>query len=72
MATPRVYDWKLLKHVARYLIGAPRCVLTYKFGEAPKVVEGCTDSDWAGNVKDRRSTSGGMLLWGGPKGPPFG
>ena len=36
----------------------------FKFEEAPKLIEGFTDSDWAGDVKDRKSTSGGIIMWG--------
>jgi hypothetical protein len=45
------------KHVMWYLKGTLDCGLSYD-GDHDFTLSGCTDSDWAGNVSDRKSTSG--------------
>ena len=64
MARPREGQELGIKRAIRYLNGAPR--LCYKFGwqEVPEMVDVLTDSDWAGDVLSRRSTSRGTLLFG--------
>ena len=53
-----------LRHLARYLLGAPRRV--YQFGmQAPADIRVYADTDWAGCAETRRSTSGGCALRGG-------
>ena len=61
MATPRVVDWTILKRAARYLLGAPRAVRTFRWQTAPTTVTTHTDSDWAGERASRKSTSGRLL-----------
>ena len=64
MATPRVVDWTMLKRAARYLLGAPRAVQTFRWQTAPTTVTTCTDSDWARERASRKSTSGGVVCLG--------
>ena len=64
MASPRAADWFLLKRVARYLVGAPRCVQTFSWQELPLTVITYGDSDWAGKEQGRKSTSGGVVTLG--------
>jgi len=64
MAEPKEIDWKILKRVARYLIGAPRAVQTFKWQGAPTLITTYTDSDWAGDRSTRKSTSGGVMCVG--------
>ena len=66
MAAPRWGDvWKL-KRVARYLVGAERIIWRFRGGGAVKAdLDVYVDSDWAGNIKDRKSTSGGVMCIGG-------
>ena len=45
------------KHVLRYLAGTMDYGLDYRRSDGVSLI-GFTDSDWAGNVADRRSTSG--------------
>ena len=65
MARPTEADWKRLEHVARYIMGRPRMKATYAWGQADTVLKAYSDSDWAGDRRDRRSTSGGVVMLGG-------
>ena len=67
MAAPSRMGQALMKRATRYLIGVPR--LVWWFGEVDEEeqseeIEVFVDSDWAG-ARDRKSTSGGMVLMGG-------
>jgi len=64
MSNPRVKDLQALKRLARYLIGCPRMVCEYRAQSMPKIIETWCDSDWAGCPDTRKSTSGGITLWG--------
>ena len=64
MARPRRIDGEKLKRVLRYLQGAKRGVLLYRWQQVPCQLKVFTDSDWAGCVRTRRSTSGGTLMHG--------
>ena len=48
----------------RYLKGSPRCVLEYRGQECCKAPEGYSDSDWAGDRRAGKSTSGGPIMIG--------
>jgi hypothetical protein len=63
MSAPRAADLQALARVARYLVGAPRVVYEYPWQRRP-VLQAFTDSDFAGCVATRRSTSGGAALLG--------
>jgi hypothetical protein len=63
MSAPRAADLQALARVARYLVGAPRVVYEYPWQRRP-VLRAFTDSDFAGCVATRRSTSGGAALLG--------
>jgi len=64
MAKPRVKDLQALKRLARYLVGRPRAVCVFNAQSLPKTIEGWCDSDWAGCPETRKSTSGGIIIWG--------
>ena len=57
MVEPRSVHWVAAKHVLRYLAGTLDFDLDYRRSKGIKLV-GYTDSDWAGSVADRKSTSG--------------
>jgi hypothetical protein len=61
MAKPQTGDEMALKRVIRYLKGHPTCEMLFAYqGEnAPMTI--MTDSDWAGDVGTRKSTSGGII-----------
>ena len=64
ISTPNKGDETALKKIARYLVGKPRLISIFKYGDRCKtlVVEG--DSDHAGCARTRKSTSGGVVRWG--------
>ena len=65
LSTPSVEDEAALKKVARYLVGKPRLVSIFRYGDRCKslIVEG--DSDHAGCAWTRKSTTGGVIRWSG-------
>jgi hypothetical protein len=65
MAKPMVGDEVRLKRVLRYLKSHPFCRLEYKWQEEPTAITLLTDSDWAGDVRTRRSTTGMVIQLGG-------
>ena len=64
MARPCNGDWKMLKRIGRYLVGAPRFEQLFRWQDVPAHVGVFTDSDWAGCKTTCRSTSGGAMIWG--------
>ena len=54
-----------MKRLLRYLKGAPRAVLHFKYQDKPKSLTVWVDSDFAGCEKTRKSTSAGVILMGG-------
>ena len=65
MSAPENEDWQRLRHLAAYLCARPRCVHRFGWGELARVIRVFVDSDWAGEKESARSTSGGMIFWGG-------
>ena len=57
-------SWAKLKRLARYLRGAPRLVESFVEQETNHL-RVYADSDWAGCVATRKSTSGGVAVLGG-------
>ena len=55
-----------LKRLARYLVEFPRLVFRFVDGESAgaDVLDIFFDSDWAGDRRSRKSTSGGVLMLG--------
>jgi hypothetical protein len=64
MAKPSARDAEALKRLGRYLLGCPRVVVHFEWQHDPQELSVMTDSDWAGCVKTRRSTSGGVIMRG--------
>lgn len=54
---PTMEHWKAVKHILRYLNGTQGYGLLYDKKKATNL-RGYSDADWAGNLDDRRSTSG--------------
>ena len=57
MVEPRRVHWVAAKHVLCYLVGTVEYGLDYRRSDEIRLI-GFTDSDWAGSVADRKSTSG--------------
>ena len=64
MAQPRVEDWEKLKRFGRYLQYKPRVVTHFDYQVRPKEVTTYVDTDYAGCVRTRKSTSGGVAMFG--------
>jgi hypothetical protein len=64
MSAPTERTVRMVKRVGRYLKKHPRMVNFYKWQEEPSGFVTYTDSDWAGCVATRRSTSGGIIMRG--------
>ena len=65
MSAPTETSWKKLKKLGRYLVGREKVVWEYPFKDTIGSWKVYTDSDWAGSVSTRKSTSGGILMLGG-------
>ena len=61
---PTELHMTVAKRVLRYLKQTRDLNLTY-VKNTPEAIIGYSDADWAGDVKDRRSTSGNVFLLGG-------
>ena len=64
MQEPTRWDPEQLKRAVRFLIGAPRIVQKFEEQEMPKKVTSCSDTDHAGCLKTRKSTSCSMMFLG--------
>ena len=56
--------WEAVKHILRYLRRTKDAWPTFGSNNST-VVEGYTDSDYAGNTDNRKSTSGYVFTYGG-------
>jgi hypothetical protein len=66
MANPTMLDTKAVARLIRFLKGLPRMVQRIPFEDRPPTwIEVYVDSDWAGCRKSRKSTSGGVIYFGG-------
>ena len=63
-AKPTNEHWTAIKRIFRYLKGTSNLGLLYRDNTSP-VCTGYSDADWAGDIGDRKSTSGYMFLQGG-------
>ena len=63
MSEPSKLHFGAAKRILRYLQGTKQLGLRYKKEEGSKLI-GYTDSDWAGSLDDRKSTSGYIFCLG--------
>ncbi|XP_039123482.1 secreted RxLR effector protein 161-like [Dioscorea cayenensis subsp. rotundata] len=63
-SNPGIYHWKAAKKVMRYLQGTKEYKLTYRRSDNLEVI-GYSDSDYAGCLDSRRSTSGYIFMLSG-------
>eukprot|EP00253_Pinus_taeda_P020956 PITA_20956 len=75
MERPKEAHWQAAKMILRYVKGTKRFGILYTTSECSDLI-GYTDSDWAGSVDDRKSTSGyvfhigsGAISWASNKQP---
>ena len=64
LSKPSEDDMCRLKRAARYLLSAPRLVVEYPWAPLSNLLTIYTDADHAGCLRTRKSTSGGVILWG--------
>lgn len=64
MSCPTSSDMIRLKRVGRYLLTAPRVAMFYPWTALADTVTVFTDSDHAGCQRTRKSTAGGVAMWG--------
>ena len=65
MSKPTNRDLNRLKRLVRYLVMYPRLVFEFPFRSPVKAIQVYTDTDWAGCIKTRKSTQGGVVMLGG-------
>jgi hypothetical protein len=63
MQTPRKPHLDVVKRILRYIKHILQCGIFYE-AKNQLQIHGYTDVDWAGNILDRRSTSGFMFSFG--------
>ncbi|XP_071729312.1 uncharacterized mitochondrial protein AtMg00810-like [Rutidosis leptorrhynchoides] len=63
MEDPKYAHWKALKRISRYIKGTLSLGLYYSVSNEHKLI-GYLDSDWRGDVDDRKSTSGYVFYMG--------
>ena len=64
MSEPCEAGWQKLKRLGRYLIGVPRLVQRLEKQNPPNCVLALSDSDHAGCLRTRRSTTCNILVRG--------
>ena len=65
MQEPKEWHWRFFKRLLRYIKTTRDYSLTYsKSNKENKKLIGYTDSDFAGNLEDRKSTSGYLFKYG--------
>jgi len=64
MSAPTTVAWEQLRRLGRYLIQAPRVVQHFVRQRRPKVMTVHSDSDHAGCLRTRRSTSATVVMLG--------
>ena len=65
MSCPDEGDMQALKRICRYLITMPRLAYLYHWQPLSDNVTISGDANWAGCVRTRKSTLGGVATWGG-------
>ena len=64
-AKPTQQHWIAVKRILRYLKGTPNFGLLYSKKSLGDLCVGYSDADWAGDIDDRKSTSGYVFQIGG-------
>lgn len=64
MSDPTASDWESLKRLGRYLVDKRRYKVYYHYQDRPNELTVWTDSDYAGCLRTRKRTSGGVVMIG--------
>ena len=64
MSNPTENSWESMKKVGRYFISNPRFTQLFKWQNEINAMRVQSDSDWAGDIQTRKSTSGGTIRLG--------
>ena len=64
MAKPNEEHWQQPKRLGRYLLHRPRLVIQYPWQKKPGQLTVYSDSDWAGDKRTMKSTSGDIITIG--------
>ena len=64
MSKPRNIDYKQLIHFGRYLRGKPRVINHFGYQKDWKIMDVWSDTDHAGCYETRKSTTGGIVMFG--------
>ena len=56
-SNPKIEHWKMVKKALRYVQGTKGLMLTYRISDSLEI-EGYSDSNFAVDIDDRKSTSG--------------
>ena len=64
MSAPTTVAWDQLRKLGRYLVQAPRVVQIFRRQKRPSVMTIYSDSDHAGCLRTRRSTSASVVMLG--------
>ncbi len=64
MSCPDTRDWQSLKRLGRYLLKRERAVSHFCYQSRPECWSVWVDSDCAGCQRTRKSTSGGVVMFG--------
>ena len=62
MVKPNILHWRAVQRVLRYLKGTTGYGITFMQGNKKHVLSGFSDSDFAGDIDERKSTSGYVFL----------
>merc|ERR1711954_220960 len=64
MSKPTTRDWEALKRLGRYLVNKTRVVVGFPYQSKPETLEVYVDTNHAGCLETRKSTSGGIAMHG--------
>ena len=64
MSSPTRGSWKALVKLGKYIKSHSRYSYLYQYQDLPKELTIWTDTDYAGCKTSRKSTSGGVVMWG--------
>ncbi len=64
MAKPKPRSWAKLKRAVRFLVGRKAVMWKFELQAEGQEITVVTDSAWGGSREDRKSTSGGAVMYG--------